>query len=119
MGTPRKPPPPAAAAGSDKYRRIYAVVARVPKGRVATYGQVAELAGLPRQARLVGYALHALTAEGAIPWHRIVNAKGMISLRGDSLGHDDLQAQLLRHEGVQFKGDVIALDRYRWQPKPR
>lgn len=118
LGTPRKPAPKAAPGASDKYRRIYAVVARVPKGRVATYGQVAELAGLPRQARLVGYALHALPTEGALPWHRIVNAKGTISLRGNGLGHDDLQAQLLRHEGVHFDGDVISLERYRWQPRP-
>jgi methylated-DNA-protein-cysteine methyltransferase-like protein len=115
----RKPPAKADPAASDKYRRIYAVVARVPKGRVATYGQVAELAGLRRQARLVGYALHALGANSTVPWHRIVNAKGTISLRRDGLGHDDLQAQLLRHEGIRFDSHVISLERYRWQPRER
>jgi len=117
MPRPPKPTPSNRAPVSDKYPRIYAVVARVPKGKVATYGQIAELAGLPRQARLVGYALHALPAEGALPWHRVVNARGAISLRGNGLGHDELQAQLLRHEGVQFEGDAIPLERYRWQPR--
>lgn len=103
---------------SDKYRRIYDVVVRIPKGRIATYGQVAVLAGLPRQARLVGYALHALpAAESRVPWHRVVNAKGEISIRGDGLGHDELQAHLLRREGVRFVKDAIPLPRYRWQPR--
>jgi len=101
---------------SDKYQRIYAVATRIPRGRVATYGQVAALAGLPRQARLVGYALHALPAESSVPWHRVVNAKGEISIRANGLGHDDLQAQLLRREGVRFVAGSIPLPRYRWEP---
>jgi methylated-DNA-protein-cysteine methyltransferase-like protein len=104
---------------SNSYRRIYAVVSRIPKGRVATYGQVAALAGLPRQARLVGYSMHALPAASDVPWHRVVNAAGKISIRADGLGHDDLQAQLLRREGVRFVGGAIPLARYRWQPRPR
>jgi methylated-DNA-protein-cysteine methyltransferase-like protein len=107
------------ATGSDSYRRIYAVVSRIPRGRVATYGQVAELAGLPRQARLVGYAMHALPAGSDVPWHRVVNAAGKVSLRSDGLGHDDLQAQLLAREGVRFVAGAIPLARYRWQPRPR
>ena len=107
------------ATGSDSYRRIYAVVSRIPRGRVATYGQVAELAGLPRQARLVGYAMHALAADSDVPWHRVVNAAGKVSLRSDGLGHDDLQAQLLAREGVRFVAGAIPLARYRWQPRPR
>jgi methylated-DNA-protein-cysteine methyltransferase related protein len=105
--------------GSDRYRRIYAVVSRVPKGRVATYGQVAMLAGLPRQARFVGYALHALPTDSDVPWHRVVNAAGKISLRTDALGHDELQAQLLRREGVRFVNGAIPLARFRWQPRSR
>jgi methylated-DNA-protein-cysteine methyltransferase related protein len=104
---------------SNSYRRIYAVAARIPKGRVATYGQIAALAGLPRQARLVGYALHTLPADSDVPWHRVVNAAGKISLRADGLGHDELQAQLLRREGVRFVAGAIPLARYRWQPRPR
>ena len=106
---------PALRAGAaSSYPKIYAVVSRIPKGRVATYGQVAALAGLPRQARLVGYALHTLPADSDVPWHRVVNAAGKISLRADGLGHDELQAHLLRREGVRFVGGAIPLARYRW-----
>ena len=104
---------------SDRYRRIYAVVSRIPKGRVATYGQVAMLAGLPRQARFVGQALHALAADSDVPWHRVVNAAGKISLRADALGHDELQGHLLEREGVRFVGGKIPLAGYRWQPRSR
>src|SRR3954469_16027838 len=96
---------------SSNYRRIYAVVSRIPKGRVATYGQVAVLAGLPRQARLVGYAMHSLPADSDVPWHRVVNATGKISIRSDGLGHDELQAQLLAREGVRFIDGAIPLAR--------
>jgi methylated-DNA-protein-cysteine methyltransferase-like protein len=106
-------------AASSSYPRIYAVVSRIPKGRVATYGQVAALAGLPGQARLVGYAMHALPAGSRVPWHRVVNAAGKISIRSDGLGHDDLQAQLLRREGVRFVVGAIPLARYGWQPRAR
>jgi methylated-DNA-protein-cysteine methyltransferase-like protein len=102
---------------SDRYRRIYTVVSRIPKGRVATYGQVALLARLPRQARFVGRALRVLPADSDVPWHRVVNAAGKISLRADALGHDELQEQLLRREGVRFVGGAISLPRYRWQPR--
>jgi len=104
-------------AKSDRYQRIYAVVSRIPRGRIATYGQVAALARLPRQARFVGYALHALPADSDVPWHRVVNAAGRISLRADTLGHDELQGHLLRREGVRFVAGVISLAKYRWQPR--
>jgi len=104
------------AAGSPAQRKIYAVVARSPKGRVATYGQVASLAGLPRRARLVGRALRDVPPGIDVPWHRVVNAQGKISLRGDALGHEDLQAALLHREGVRFAGAAIPLARYSWQP---
>lgn len=95
--------------------RIYDAVRRVPTGRVATYGQIASLAGLPGQARLVGYALAALEADSDVPWHRIVNARGAISLPpGD---HSALiQRARLEAEGVAFDGDRIALERWGWQP---
>jgi methylated-DNA-protein-cysteine methyltransferase-like protein len=102
---------------SDSYRRIYAVVARIPRGRVANYGQVAALAGLPRQARQVGYALRVLPPDTEVPWHRVVNAQGKISPRGDALGHEDLQAALLRREGVRLVDGVIPLDRFQWRPR--
>jgi methylated-DNA-protein-cysteine methyltransferase-like protein len=102
---------------SDAYRRIYAVVSRIPRGRVATYGQVATVAGLPNRARQVGYALHALPADSGVPWHRVVNAAGRISLRSGGLGHDELQAQLLAREGVKFTNGVISLARHQWRPR--
>jgi methylated-DNA-protein-cysteine methyltransferase-like protein len=105
------------ALASDTYARIYAVVRRVPRGRVATYGQIAALARLPRHARLVGYALNVLPAGSDVPWHRVVNAKGQVSPRSDALGHEDLQAQLLRREGVRFVEGAIALDRFQWRPR--
>ena len=95
------------------------MVSRIPKGRVATYGQVALLAGLPRQARFVGQALHKLPADGDVPWHRVVNAAGKISLRADALGHDELQEHLLKREGVRFVNGALSLARYRWQPRSR
>ena len=101
------------------YQRIYAVVRRIPVGRVATYGQVAELAGLPRHARLAGYALNALPAGTTLPWHRVVNAKGKVSLRSDGRGHDTLQQLKLSREGVRFVNGGISLARYQWRPRIR
>jgi O-6-methylguanine DNA methyltransferase len=101
---------------STAQRRIYAVIARIPRGHVATYGQVASLAGLPRRARLVGRALRTVPEGIELPWHRVVNAQGKISPRSDALCHEDLQEALLRREGVHFTGATIPLARYRWQP---
>ena len=100
---------------SENYRRIYDVVRRIPKGRVATYGQVARLAGLPRHARLVGYALNALPNGTPLPWFRVVNAKGQVSIRSNGVGHDRLQARILRAEGVRFLRGAVPLSRYRWR----
>jgi methylated-DNA-protein-cysteine methyltransferase-like protein len=103
---------------SHRYRRIYSVVARIPRGRVATYGQVARLAGLPGHARLVGYALSALTEGSRLPWHRVVNAKGRISLRGDRSPANVVQRLRLERESVRFDGSgVISLERFRWRPR--
>src|SRR5262245_56163653 len=63
---------------SASYRRIYAVVERIPRGRVATYGHVARLAGMAGHARQVGYALHALRPDEPVPWHRVINARGEV-----------------------------------------
>jgi methylated-DNA-protein-cysteine methyltransferase-like protein len=101
--------------GSDSYARIYAVIRRIPRGRVATYGQIAELAGLPGHARQVGYALHALPAATAVPWHRVINAAGGVSLRS-SPGAELTQRQLLEDEGIEFdlRGRV-RLGKVRWK----
>ncbi|HYL31183.1 MAG TPA: MGMT family protein [Gemmatimonadales bacterium] len=106
----------AATVSSRTYVRLYAVVRRIPRGRVATYGQVAALAGLPGHARQVGYALHALPRGTRLPWHRVINAKGEVSRRrrpGDELS----QRLLLEREGVRFDArGRVALARLRWRP---
>ncbi|HVY22520.1 MAG TPA: MGMT family protein [Steroidobacteraceae bacterium] len=102
---------------SDSYQRIYTIVSMIPKGRVATYGQVAELAGLPRQARLVGYALNVLPQGTRIPWHRVINSQGKISLRAAGEGSDNPQLRLLKREKVRFNAQgVIDLKMFRWEP---
>ena len=103
--------------GSNSYQRIYAVVRRIPEGRVATYGQVASLAGLAGHARQVGYALHALPDGTAVPWHRVVNANGGISLRSMP-GGELVQRGLLEREGIRLdpRGRV-PLARVRWRPR--
>jgi methylated-DNA-protein-cysteine methyltransferase related protein len=99
------------------YQRIYRVVRRIPKGRVATYGQIASLAGLAGHARQVGYALHALPDSTAVPWHRVVNAAGRISTRATS-GGELVQRLLLEREGVRLDGrGKVPLDQLRWNPR--
>lgn len=100
---------------SENYLRIYAVVRRVPEGRVATYGQVAAVAGLPGHARQVGYALHASRPEDELPWHRIVNAKGEVSPRSEP-GYEGLQQAMLEAEGIELgPTGKIDLKRFRWR----
>lgn len=102
-----------------KFDRIWAVVKRIPRGRVATYGQIAALAGMPRHARQAGYALAALPENVKLPWHRVINAQGRVSLRlrhWDS-GSDDLQKILLEAEGVIFgTGGKVDLKKFQWKP---
>jgi methylated-DNA-protein-cysteine methyltransferase-like protein len=101
---------------SSSYERIFAVVKRIPRGRVATYGQIASLAGLPGNARRVGYALFSLASATALPWQRVVNAKGSISL--DPTNGGLTQRLLLEKEGVLFDArGRIPLTRYRWRPR--
>jgi methylated-DNA-protein-cysteine methyltransferase-like protein len=102
---------------NGSHARIHAVVRRIPRGRVATYGQVALLAGLARQARLVGYALHALPGRSDVPWQRVVNARGAVSPRREP-GWDALQRALLEREGVRFDArGRIDLVRQGWRPR--
>jgi methylated-DNA-protein-cysteine methyltransferase-like protein len=103
--------------GSGRYPRIYRVVSRIPRGRVATYGQVADLAELPGCARQVGYALHALADDSDLPWQRVVNARGEISLRRER-GIEPIQQQLLEAEGIEFDArGCLDLSRVRWRPR--
>lgn len=102
------------------WERIYAVVRRIPAGRVATYGQVARLAGLARGARQVGYALHALDRrrDGDVPWQRVLNARGRVSARSEP-GMERVQRALLEREGVRFgAGGCVDLDCFGWRPRP-
>ena len=97
------------------YARIYETVRRIPEGRVATYGQIAELAGYPRQPRQIGYALSALK-DDTVPWQRVINAKGEISPRKNGDG-DFIQRILLEEEGVVFgPSGKVSLKEYRWRP---
>ena len=101
------------------FQRVYDVVSKIPQGRVATYGQIAALIGSPKAARTVGWALHALTEIQAkkIPWHRVINRKGVISTT--CLEHAaDEQEFLLVREGVTVRSEhgvhVIDLPKYQW-----
>lgn len=101
------------------HARIRAVVQRIPRGRVASYGQVARVAGLASQARLVGYAMAALPDGTRVPWHRVVNAQGRVSPRA-TRGADSLQRALLEREGVRFDASGrIELARFGWRPRDR
>jgi|AntRauTorcE11898_2_1112593.scaffolds.fasta_scaffold71964_2 methylated-DNA-protein-cysteine methyltransferase-like protein len=108
---------------ADPADRIRLVVASIPAGRVSTYGRVAELADLPRRARLVGRILARLPAGSRLPWHRVVAAGGRIATRGGRSrdGSDDsgagLQYQRLRAEDVPFRGERVDLRRCGW-PDP-
>jgi methylated-DNA-protein-cysteine methyltransferase related protein len=103
-------------AAPNTYDRIYAVVQQVPYGKVATYGQIAALAGYPRAPRVAGYALYRVAPEMDVPWHRVVNAKGEISESPFRQGSDQFQRVLLEAEGVKFdKNDRINLAKYRWE----
>jgi methylated-DNA-protein-cysteine methyltransferase related protein len=103
---------------ASRYGCIYAVIRRIPKGRVATYGQIADLAGLPGHARQVGYALYALREGSTVPWHRVVNAQGRLSL-GRVVPEGDVEQRIrLEIEGVAFDADGrIPLERFQWRPR--
>jgi methylated-DNA-protein-cysteine methyltransferase-like protein len=99
---------------SPTYQKIYSIVKRIPPGKVATYGQIAQLAGLPGHARMVGYALHYLSEESNVPWHRVINAKGEISQLPDPEGRS-MQKHMLKLEGVQFDSNgKIPLKWFQW-----
>lgn len=107
------------ARPSTPAEKIYAVVRQIPPGRVATYGQVAALAGLPGHARQVGQALRDTPEGQELPWQRVINAKGEVSPRGFGL-EAGLQRHLLAEEGVVFDDrGRIDLDRFGWDPDAR
>jgi methylated-DNA-protein-cysteine methyltransferase-like protein len=97
----------------ETYQRIWRTVGAIPRGRVATYGQIADLAGLPRRARLVGRALKLLDDEQPVPWHRVLRAGGRIAFTRGTPQYREQRARLTE-EGVLFEGDHIDLARYGW-----
>jgi methylated-DNA-protein-cysteine methyltransferase-like protein len=115
---PRRPRRGGGPGAAGRRRRILAVVRRVPRGRVATYGQVATLAGLPGHAREVGRCLAGLPEGSTVPWQRVINARGEVSSRG-LWGDDQRQRALLESEGVVFdRRGRVDLERHGWEPRP-
>lgn len=94
------------------YPDVWKLVSRIPRGAVATYGQIAELLGIPGRARFVGYALHALPPGTPVPWHRVVNTRGKVSLPGES---GQAQIALLAKDGVRVPAGGIDLRRRGWK----
>jgi len=100
-------------ADASPQQRIWSIVAMVPKGKVASYGQIAALAGMPRHARLVGQTLRQLPEDSKLPWYRIVNSALKISMRS---GGTSMQRQLLEAEGVEFVGEKVA-NTHHWEAR--
>ncbi len=104
------------------YERVYRLARQIPKGKVATYGQIAAMISTPRAARVVGFAMRALPQGSDVPWQRVINSQGRISIVNWRLTPAD-QARSLRTEGIEVieqYGDYwIDLDRYLWAPKTR
>jgi len=98
------------------HQRAVKIIKKIPKGKVATYGLIAAMAGNPRGARQVVWALNANWEKDKLPWHRVINSKGRISLpRGQGY---ELQKSLLKKEGIHFSADdAVDLKRYLWTPR--
>lgn len=96
-------------------QRIWDTISDVPRGKVASYGQIAEVAGIPRGARQVGYALRQLPRGSKVPWHRIIQASGRIAFDSDTPQFRE-QEKRLQQEDVPVIRGRIDLQRYRWQP---
>ena len=98
------------------FENVYEAVQLIPRGKVATYGQIARMIGAPRSSRAVGYALHANPRPGIIPCHRVVNREGRLA-PAFAFGGPEIQARLLESEGVEVGEDfIVDLEKYLWQP---
>ncbi len=100
----------------ESFERIWATIRRIPLGKVATYGQIAAEAGYPKQPRLTAQALANVPPGMELPWFRVINAQGRISIPEGSRGHKE-QKKHLQHEGVKFERERVDLALYRWQPR--
>ena len=101
----------------NTFEIIYAIVNKIPVGKVATYGQIAAIVSPGLPARVVGYALHGLPDGSDTPWHRVINSKGKISYAATRNDHDSLQQKLLEQEGIKFTIDgIVDLNKYLWVP---
>lgn len=100
----------------NTFEKIYAIVKQIPPGKVATYGQIAALAGNGRWSRVVGYALHVNPDPKRIPCHRVVNRFGEVS-KSFAFGNAPAQEQLLRQEDIDLTDGKVDLKKYQWQPK--
>jgi len=103
------------ANSKQDYQRIWNTIAAIPSGRVASYGQIGELAGYARGARLVARALRYAPIEMNLPWHRVLNAQGKIAIPANSPSHKE-QARRLASEDVPFISGRVDMSRFRWQP---
>lgn len=102
-------------SGTSFYRAVIRIVKKIPRSRVATYGQIAALAGNGRAARQVAWVLHSASEKEQLPWHRVINRLGGISL--PRYGGYEVQRALLRQERVKFdEDDCIDLEKFQWQP---
>ena len=97
---------------NELHRQILEVIALIPYGKVATYGQIAKLAGLPKHARLVGYVLKHLDKSSEIPWYRVINSQGKISVTRINQQGENVQQSLLEQEGIY----LLSLKKFVWQP---
>ncbi len=95
---------------------IWSIVRQIPRGFVASYGDVAKLCGLLRQARIVGHAMHRVPKGSGVPWHRVINSQGRISFPRKSRSYMR-QKSLLVKEGIVFKGERIDMEKYSWLRK--
>ncbi|HQV24139.1 MAG TPA: MGMT family protein [Acinetobacter sp.] len=101
---------------NELHRQILEVIALIPYGKVATYGQIAKLAGLPKHARLVGYVLKHLDVESQIPWFRVINSQGKLSVTRINEFGQNIQQNLLEREGVYLLNHKVNLKLFGWQP---
>lgn len=103
-------------AKKNTYNIIYDTIQKIPSGKVASYGQIAELVGNRRLARVVGYALHAIPEESEIPWHRVVKKDGEVFGGAESIS-GKYQIELLKAEGIGFVNGHVDMKKYQWEKR--